>query len=81
MGIWQCTNSINLKEKVYLILHLSRVVYFTPLNYEIVYFTPWTFQNRSNYPQAVSDGGFATVSAIFATVTHCFVFSFFIYFR
>jgi hypothetical protein len=32
------------------------VDYFTP-NYKTVNSTPWTFQNWSNYPQAVLDGG------------------------
>jgi mRNA-degrading endonuclease HigB of HigAB toxin-antitoxin module len=48
-------------EKVYLTPPSIKGGLPHPLNYETIYFTPWTFRNRSNYPRAVLDGGFATV--------------------
>jgi hypothetical protein len=40
-----------------------------------VVYSPWTFQNRSNYPWAVLDGGFATVTSGCYS-SYGFVFSF-----
>jgi hypothetical protein len=55
-------------EKVYFTPSTMGVDYLTP-NYETVYSTPWTFQIRSNYPQALLKGRICYSNHVIGTET------------